>query len=252
MFRNVDEYFAAHRVQPPQGCVTSRPRSIVVDRTGVYWLTWEQGLYKAIDGMCIPAFTPDANHPFVDDRTVEQALVDRKGNTFLFTHAHQRDEYVVINPDTAVPDTEMTVTQAGPDTFVVNLSATVPGEIWYRWRLNGTVWSLPSRESEILFDALAEGDYIVEAVALDAQLHVDATPAERRFKVRITSEHIAQWVADLASPDYDKREAAVRSLVSKPGRALPALEKARATADDDLRWWIDAALQLIENRRAKK
>jgi len=252
MFRSVDEYFAARRVQPPQGCVTSRPGSITVDCTGVYWLTWERRLYKAIDGMCIPAFAPDANHPFVDGRAVEQALVDGKGNTFLLTHAPQRDEYVVMKPGATVPDTEMTVTRAGPDRFVLNLSATGAGEIWYRWRLNGAAWSRPSRESEILFDALPGGDHLVEAAALDARLHIDTTPAQQRFKVRITSEHIEQWIAALSSPDYDVREAAVKSLVSNPDRAMPALEKVRAAADDDLRWWIDSAIQFIENRRAKK
>ena len=92
----------------------------------------------------------------------------------------------------------------------------------------------------------------MEATALDAHLHIDATPAQATFAVRVTARDIDTWVAALSSSDYDVREAAAKSLVSKPDRALPALEEARATADDDLRWWIDTTIQLIENKRAKK
>jgi hypothetical protein len=55
-------------------------------------------------------------------------------------------------------------------------------------------------------------------------------------------------VAQLFAPDFSKREVAVDALARQPATALPALRKARETATDDQRWWIDATIQECERQ----
>jgi hypothetical protein len=47
------------------------------------------------------------------------------------------------------------------------------------------------------------------------------------------------------------RDAAVAALVRQTTLALPLLQSAREKAGPDQRWWIDAAIQQIEENLAK-
>ncbi|MGA2476013.1 MAG: hypothetical protein ABSF73_05280 [Terriglobia bacterium] len=58
-------------------------------------------------------------------------------------------------------------------------------------------------------------------------------------------------IQKLADPNYATREKAVAALVRQTTLALPLLQSAREKAGPDQRWWIDAAIQQIEENLAK-
>ena len=64
---------------------------------------------------------------------------------------------------------------------------------------------------------------------------------------------IAAMIANLQSPDYATRQAAVAGLSRQPASSLPALQTAReqARGNDDALWWIDVAIQQAEATRQK-
>ena len=90
----------------------------------------------------------------------------------------------------------------------------------------------------------------MEARSFDPALQTDAVPAGLTFEIHLDAPaQVARYVAQLAGPDYARRKAAVIALARQPGVALPALQAARAGANESHRWWIDAAWQQIEPSR---
>ena len=73
--------------------------------------------------------------------------------------------------------------------------------------------------------------------------------------VRKNPQAVLIWAALIAALGDGQaradREAAVVALLRQPARALPALRAARATANDDQQWWIDATIQQIEAQQRK-
>jgi hypothetical protein len=58
-------------------------------------------------------------------------------------------------------------------------------------------------------------------------------------------------IEKLKDADHSVRDAAVAALVRQPALALPLLQSAREKAGPDQRWWIDAAIQQIEENLSK-
>jgi hypothetical protein len=97
---------------------------------------------------------------------------------------------------------------------------------------------------------LIGGEHRLEAVALDEFLQTDRSPAVLQLALDANpEEQIRQWVEQLRDPEYEKRKEAVAKLARYGALALPALQKARENASDDLRWWIDAAGTKVGDRR---
>jgi len=67
-----------------------------------------------------------------------------------------------------------------------------------------------------------------------------------------SQKQLATLIEQLKDPDYSLRQAAVAALVRQPALALPLLQSAREKAGPDQRWWIDAAIQQIEENLANK
>lgn len=92
----------------------------------------------------------------------------------------------------------------------------------------------------------------IEARAIDERLNVSATPAQAAFDITIEPERqIAGYVAKLENGDSSERTRAITALQRQPAIALRALRTARETANDDQRWWIDAAIQEMERQRLR-
>jgi HEAT repeat protein len=108
-----------------------------------------------------------------------------------------------------------------------------------------------SKTNSLSLDHLANGSHVLKVTAIDDQLNRDATPATATFEVKIDSaKQVALLIALLRHPDFERRKEAVQALARQPARAAPALQAARETANEEQRWWIDAALQEIENQKA--
>lgn len=64
-------------------------------------------------------------------------------------------------------------------------------------------------------------------------------------------KQLAALIEQLKNPDYSLREVAMAGLVRQSAIALPLLQAAREKAGPDQRWWIDAAIQQIEETLSK-
>src|SRR5687767_4576736 len=71
----------------------------------------------------------------------------------------------------------------------------------------------------------------------------DSTPA--------TPARIAEWVRDLGSPDFRRREAATRELANRP-EAIPALRQVVRSTDAEVAWRAGELLDEIARRTAAK
>lgn len=240
-------------VTMPAGCAVEHPDSIVQDRVGTYWLTWQGQLYRAIEGLCSPQFAPDENQPFVDSRKLRDAIIDAKGNAFLASEfAPNQMEYVVLKARPPLPRTTLRASVDSAGTVTLRFSTSTKGASWFTWRRDGGPWTAPTKSAETTIDGLPRGKHRIEAAAIDERLQIDPTPAETDVDIHVDTEaQIKALIQKLADPDYAVREKAVAALVLQSDLALPLLQSAREKAAPDQRWWIDAAVQQIEENLSK-
>jgi hypothetical protein len=245
----------SHAVDPPHDCPIQKPDSIVRDNQGASWLTYQNQLYKALLGLCVPQFAKAERQPFADGRRLTEALVDRAGNLFLRTDHPDiagETDYVILAPRGPLPETRLTVHRESADTFTAQYSATATGSTWFVWRLDGGPWSAPRHEPQVRFQWLPDGKHRLEMAVVDDRLQIDPSPAVATLEVQIDpARQVAALIAALTGNQTADREAAVAALARQPARALPALKAARAAASDDQQWWIDVAIQQIEEQQRK-
>ena len=254
-FGTDQERMVHHAPPPPPGCEISNPESVAQDRLGTYWLTSQGQLYRAISGLCVRQFAPDQRQPFADSRTIKAALIDPQGNAFLETYfPAYRDigEYVIVNAHPPQPQTRLYASVAATGIVKLQFETSVKGKVWFTWRADGGDWTPPTQSTETTVNWLPDGEHVLEAAALDEHLQIDPTPAAAEVTIHVDSlKQIAALIEQLKDPDFAIRDAAVAALVRQPTLALPLLQSARATAGEDQRWWIDAAIQQIKDRTAK-
>lgn len=239
-------------VHMPSGCSVEHPESVVEDRLGTYWFTSRGMLYRAIEGLCVPQFAPEEHHPFIDLRKLREAFIDPKGNAFLVTEfAPNQLEYVIRSARPPLPQTMLRASVDPSGEVKLHFSTNVEGPAWFAWRMDGGPWSAATKDSGTTIEGSAAGKHRIEAAAIDARLQIDPTPAQAVVEVHVdTGEQIQALIQKLADPDYAMREKAVAALLRQPAAALPALRSARDKAGPDQRWWIDAAIQQIEDHLA--
>lgn len=75
------------------------------------------------------------------------------------------------------------------------------------------------------------------------------TPLVRPPIKPVEAKEISALIADLQAKDGSDREKAVRRLVQIGRPALPALKKLLNETNADARWWVEAVIQEIENKR---
>jgi hypothetical protein len=112
--------------------------------------------------------------------------------------------------------------------------------------VDGGPWNTPTKSPEATIEELPNGQHRIEAVAVDERLQMDLAPAEAVVDIHVDLDaHIRELIQKLANPDYSVREKAIAALVGRGALALPLLQSAREKALPDQRWWIDAAIQQI-------
>ena len=246
-----DREIHAHlRLAPPVGCDIGTPESIVRDQVGIYWLTVQGQLFRAIPGACLPEFAPRGRQPFIDGRRVRRVFVDLEGNAFLETYfSSGTGEYVIVSARPPLPHASITARVDAGGTVKLHLDVPTKGKTWITWRTDGEMWASPTQGTEATIRGLAKGKHRIEAVAIDERLQADPRPAVAEIDIRVDSrQQLAALIEKLKDPDYSAREAAVTGLARQPALAIPLLQSARETATPDQRWWIDAAIQRIQNQ----
>ena len=237
----------------PPGCTVEHPESVVTDRLGTYWLTAQGQLYRAIPGQCSPQFAADEHQPFIDSRKLQQAMIDPKGNAFLATEfAPHQIEYVLLKARPPLPETVLQVSADTSGTITLHFSTHTKGVSSFTWKMDGGPWSAPTKDLKTTIAGVPEGKHRIEAAAVDERLQVVPTPAVAVIDIQAAPEkQIRALIQELADPDYAQREKAVAALVRYSAPALPWLRSAREKAAPDQRWWIEAAIQQIEEHLAK-
>jgi hypothetical protein len=234
----------------PPGCEFGNPESIARDRLGTYWLTYRGQLYRAIPGLCLPQTSPEEHQPFIDGRTVKTALIDPQGNAFLETYFHTNPvvgEYVIVNASQPLPRTKLRASVDTAGAVKLHFDATVKGKARFTWRVDDDAWTHPTQGAEATVPGLANGKHRIEAAAIDERLQIDPTPAAAEVEIQVDNQQqLTALIEKLNDPDYSVRDAAVAGLIRQPALALPLLQSAREKASPDQRWWIDAAIQQIE------
>jgi hypothetical protein len=216
---------------------------------GTYWLTYRGQLYRAIPGLCLPQTSREEHQPFIDGRTVKAAMVDPQGNAFLETYFHTNPvvgEYVIIDARPPLPQTNLRASVGTAGAAKLHFDTTGKGKAWFIWRVDNEAWTDPTQDSEASVTGLAEGKHRIEAEAIDERLQIAPTPAVAEVEITaVNPNQLAALIEQLKDPDYSVRDAAVAGLVRQPALALLLLHAAREKATPDQRWWIDAAIQQI-------
>jgi hypothetical protein len=233
-------------------------RSSVVDSLGVRWVaTSEAQLYKMMPHQAVPALTPGEPNPFRylrPESQLDTALTDAKGNAFLTMGAFEPLTWVILRRQGEPLRTEAKVTEVkGDEAFVGFSSIPAPPagtKRWYRWSLDGAPWQPLQEETSLRLDALPSGRHRLKVSAVDEKLEVDPEGAEVTWDSAVgVAEMAVSILRDFAEAEADRREAAARAITGNGVAMLPALREARANADEEQRWWIDAVTQAIERER---
>jgi hypothetical protein len=224
----------------------------VWDNDGTVWFAADQQLYRAIPGLCVAQFNAEEWHPFIGVHSVMQALVDPKGKIFLKSPYASYGDFYLLEPSDALPHTKIDLKRIAEDSVEATFSAQPASRCWFRWKLDQGPWSKPSMATALRLEDLPSGKHLLLASAINRDLSSDPTPAEAPFVVNLDpGKQIASHIEKLFSGSSSEREKAVTALARQPALALPALQSARSRANADQRWWIDAAIQQVEDSGRK-
>ena len=236
------------------------PASVARDSFGTYWLTTREGqLKKLAPGVMVSAFYDGEPHPFQDGLKVYRALIDARGAAWLETSNFGPYHSYVFIPALEQPETKAELLRVEADTAVLRFTSPIgdspqtrgpTSTVLFSYRLDGGKWQRLTQEPDLTLTRLAAGRHRLLARAYAPDLTPDPTPAVVEWETRINPEQ--QWRAllvELSAPDLSRREAAAKAFREQGAAALPFLKKARETASEELRWWIDAILQQVQARR---
>ncbi|MEO8205902.1 MAG: hypothetical protein ABI615_06945 [Chthoniobacterales bacterium] len=238
-------------LQLPSNDLTNSPSSLARDNQGNYWFIWNNELYKCVDGACIRIFEKREHNPFSSSLHLQRVFVDRYGNTF-FSTASSASRWFMVYPGATTPKTNIAIKTISTDSRYIQFHSNLGESPLYRWKLDDGSWQ-QTGEDHITLNYLSNGSHTIKAFAQDETSHLSALPAEKSFKITIDIEkQLLTLLAALSANDFSKREAAVNSLAQQAPIALPALKKARQSAMPNTRWWIDAAIQEIEDSKMRK
>jgi hypothetical protein len=238
------------RQTPPEGAITRNPDFCIKDNVGTWWLTWKGQLYRAVPGICVAEFGPDEVNPFTSHSLLNKVVVDKNGNA-LFPTGSETDPFLMLRPKGHPPHTVVTLQRAGPDSFIAHLDPKTAGNAIFRWQLDNSDWQQGSNR-DLSLDHLPNGTHTLSVLAMTQNLDIQVAPTVSTFETQIdASSQIDALILQLHDPDYDRRKAAVAALARQPDRALPALRQALANASGDNRWWLEVALQEVEQPISK-
>ena len=186
---------------------------------------------------------------------MKNVIIDPRGNAFLESYFYPSGvvgEYVIVNARQPLPQTALRASVDASGKVKLRFKAKVKGPAVFTWRMDGGPWSAPTKSPGTTLEDLPNGKHRIEAAAIDGRLQIDPTPAVATIDVRVDAgKQIGELIQKLAASDYSVREKAVASLVLQAAPALPLLQAAREKAGPDQRWWIDAAIQQIEENLSK-
>lgn len=234
----------------PDGVRADAGRGVIRDNNQTLWYLWKKNLYKAVSDASSRIFSPDEPNPFLLQRQLTDVFVDPTGVAFIKT-ASDTNRWYMLRPKTSLPVIEVSLDTSNPLIPVASLQTVSGSNLRFRWQLDDSPWQWIT-DTKVSLEGLSNGEHTLRVEAVDDELQT-ARPAAVKFETQTDpSAQMAALVQRLADADFTHRESAVKALLRRPDDARSALEKSRAAANKDQRWWIDATLQEIEAQAAKK
>lgn len=222
------------------------------DGEGTLWLLWKGALYRSPEAPT-PRKTQlllgeNQNQPFLDGRFFNEALIDPRGNAWLYT-GYGFTEWVKVDLEAPLPQTTLHLEVQPSGSITADFAAPgVGANPQFSWRLDGKTWSAPTTRRKLRLDFLSPGRHELEVRAFGATGRPDPTPARAMWNAQAdTPQQLQGFIFQLRAPGFEQREQAVRALARDKEHSLPllraSLDAARARKDDDAVWWLSAAVQ---------
>jgi len=258
VYKSADEAYRSQASSPKEAAnraiqtdIDAHEAGTVTDGLGARWRVDGCRLIReAFDRKATYTNASDAN-PFLIPRDLVAAYVDPIGNTLLYTRCASYPEFfeaynemviVPTRPSTAASIKHLVTTG---DTLKAHIAA-AGGDASIYWRLDGGKWAPVQKNGLVSASYLPAGPHSVEAIAVDQKLRFDAMPAKAECSVNLGSDQLLKALVSLLLTDGDaERETDVRHIAAFGARAIPFLRDARASANEDQRWWLDAVLQQL-------
>ncbi|MEO6054273.1 MAG: hypothetical protein ABIP97_09695 [Chthoniobacterales bacterium] len=238
------------RPKLPKNDLTNSPSSVVLDNQNNYWFMWERQLFKYVDGACIQIFENGEPNPFASNPYLQKVFVDQNDNAFFSVAASTGREFMI--PTSSMPKTGIAIESILQDSAKIRFHFNSRSKVLYHWKLDAGLWQ-QTRGNHITLNYLSNGSHTLKVFAYNENSHSSSLSSEKKFEIKIDStKQITRLTALLFGKDYSSREEAVAALASQPQNALAVLQKARETANDLNRWWIDATIQEIEYSKMRK
>ena len=178
---------------------------------------------------------------------------DNFGNYLFFhTGGYNEDdlEHIVRVPQRLPSAFTLAVENTAYDSVRVKIGGVEGG--WVRTRLGEEAWGdwtdWEQRDS-VNYNQLSPDDYRIEVEAMDKYL--ETASGQMAFTVKYDADTpVREAVEKLFSKNWNERNEAVKFLQRFPERARVLLKEIdRDKLDTNDRWWLDAALQQVEERK---
>lgn len=223
------------------------PASCNIDAEGVWWVLQDGELWKGVEGNVVRIFADDEPTAFRAGclYMFYEVLVDATGARLFVGHpsillppSPGRTVRVILEDAHVLTDRRMTLE---PDAERTR----------FEWRLNNGPWQTGVGDT-VLWEELPVGTQVVEVRGYSRRF--EAGPVTR-VELRLdydTAARTAELVAALRSPVSVTRADAISRLASRGAEAEAALhEKLEQEADEEMRWWLLAALQALADERQR-
>jgi hypothetical protein len=229
--------------------MNGNPNSIRADSVRTYWYTANGNLYRCGADQWVSIFDPGEVTPLNSNPILLAVDLDSHGNVFINTLAAETHRFLILAKH-PLPQTTIGLKKLSEDSFTVTFGSNSSGILEFGWQLDDNQWVF-TKNPELILDHLSNGTHTIRAFAVDDQLNRDWFPATTQCEVKVDSaKQITMLIDQFKNPDYNIRKEAVAALSQQAKLSLPALLAAKATANEDELWWIDATLQEIDSKKA--
>jgi len=213
------------------------------------WLFGKGMLWRVKDGHVLAWFAEGEPHPFISQGSYYWGVTEDNFGNYLFFYSNRMVRVPRHLPSEFALAGKIV---ANSDNALVHIGGVEGNRV--RTRLNDeewTDWELAKEHTKsVEYKRLLPGDYQIEVQVMNKYLEVSPT-RQLEFTIKYDIDKPAhEAVEKLFGENWNERNEAVKTLQRHPERARVLLTQLdRAKLDSNDRWWLDAALQQLEERK---
>jgi len=212
------------------------------------WIFGKGMLWRVKDGHMVAWFSEGEPHPFVRQQQYYSGVVEDNFGNYLFYNSSEMIRVPIQVPHRLPSSFTLAVESTAEDSVRVNIGGVEGG--WIRTRFGNGEWTDWEQTGRVEYKQLQPGDYRVEVEARNK--HLEFSPVQEiKFSVKYDIDKpVREAVEKLFSKNWNERNEARKTLWRYHERARVLLEKIdRDKLDTNDRWWFDAALQQVEEKK---